>query len=350
MEAPAEFVVLSGFLGSGKTTLLGDLLAADDDGRTAVIVNDVGQVNIDGALIAVTAGVPMATLSNGCVCCSLTNDLQYTIEAMLETRRLSGAAGFRRIILECSGLSDPSSVLRSLSELAHLHMRVRVVTTYACDRPMADQEEFGLAAAQLAAAHVIVLTRMDVADSEQIGQATALVRALGPMAALVAERDRHVRAQRAFDEAEVGEATLPRSPAAFLAEGTVGHPRINVYALQWNGPVAWPLLAAWLENLAGYLEARLLRVKGLVVVEGCEELLLIQGVGQHFDTPRRIRADDPSTGSMGGRRSNLIIIARDTELTEIRDIGPALSMPCRLSMIRSPGAGSAPVRLARLQE
>jgi len=84
-RAPTEFVLLTGFLGSGKTTLLRDFLEGPEAADTAVIINEAGEINIDGAIIAETGrGLPVALLSSGCVCCSVSNDLLYTIEALVE--------------------------------------------------------------------------------------------------------------------------------------------------------------------------------------------------------------------------------------------------------------------------
>ncbi|WP_051974583.1 CobW family GTP-binding protein [Cupriavidus necator] len=335
MEVPRDFFVLSGFLGSGKTTLLTGFLAMEDDGQTAVIVNDVGQVNIDGALIAVQSGVPMTTLSNGCVCCSLTNDLPYTIEALIVERQRAGGAPFTKVILECSGLSEPGGVLRSLGPLAALGMRVRVITTYGCDRPVRD-DDFALAANQLCAAHVIVLTRLDLATMEQISEAVAFVQELGPMASLVMERGRGERSKAAFATENVGLPSPGRSERLIELRGN-GHPRIGVFAIQWDERIDWPTLAAWLENAAGYLDSRLLRVKGLVLLTGADEPILIQGVGQHFDTPRRVPSQESG--------SSLVVLSRDTDLAEIEAIQPCLPV-ARYFMLQSPGAVNK-VRLAR---
>lgn len=335
MQVPADFFVLSGFLGSGKTTLLSDLLSDADDGRVAVIVNDVGQVNIDGALIAVQSGVPMATLSNGCVCCTLTNDLPYTIEALISERARNGGAPFTKVILECSGLSGPGGVLRSLSPLAALGMRVRVITTYASDQ-IVGSDDFALAAAQLCAAHTIVLTRMDLASAEQVSEALAFAQEMGPMATQIVERDRRERAKISFATDNTG-VPAPGRPERLLDLKGAGHPRVSVFAIQWDAKLEWTTLAAWLENLAGYLDTRLLRVKGLVLLDGCDESILIQGVGQHFDTPRRI----PGHESV----SSLVVISRDTILAEIEGMAPHLP-GARYSMLRSPGAGGS-FRLAR---
>lgn len=329
-----DFTVLSGFLGSGKTTLLSTYLACSDISRVAVIVNDVGEVNIDGAVLALQDGVPMATLSNGCVCCSLTNDLPYTIDALVRERRMSGQSPYAQIILECSGLSDPGGVMRSLSALAGLGMRVRVVTTYACDRRVSP-DDFALLSQQVSAAHAIVLTRTDLVSTQQIVDAAAEAKSLGPMGRVIVETDPEARARAAFGAP--GAQALGESRGAPEARYESRHPRINAFSLQWEEDLPWDHVSAWLENLTFYFDNRLLRTKGLVRLEG-GDVLLIQGVGQHFDTPRKMSAFD-SDGS------NLVVICRDATESEISELEPQI--PGMTVSART--AGNTTIKLARPQ-
>ena len=87
-----DFFVLTGFLGSGKTTLLRDFLLSPEAADTAVIVNEVGEIGLDGVVLREGGDVPMATLSNGCVCCQIGSDLAFTIDRLIMTPRGEGAA------------------------------------------------------------------------------------------------------------------------------------------------------------------------------------------------------------------------------------------------------------------
>src|ERR1700760_2454825 len=85
MQSGPQFVIVSGALGSGKTSLLEALLACEDASDTAVIVNEAGEINIDGAVLSESGrGMSMATLSNGCVCCSMTSDLVTTAQDLVQ--------------------------------------------------------------------------------------------------------------------------------------------------------------------------------------------------------------------------------------------------------------------------
>jgi len=301
-----DFVLLTGFLGSGKTTLLVDFLRQPEAADTAVIVNEVGQIDIDGAVIAAdTGGLPMALLANGCVCCSIANDLLYTVEALIATREASGQTPFRRIILECSGLARPGPIIRALGELAPLGMRLSVVA--ACDATAAPfgAATFETAAAQIAAAGTLVLTKLDQACGIALAER---LRGINPLAALVVEPDPALRALAAFTaEPAVGKPDLPG----------IGHPRVAVMTAQ-IGAVALHAILEWLENLAGLAGDRMLRIKGVVRPSDTGCCVLFQAVGTAHSQPRPF--DGPAEG--------LVIIAHDLLPEEIMAMQP--DFPVRL--------------------
>ncbi len=102
---PPAFIVLTGFLGTGKTTLLRDFLDLPEAADTAFIINEAGEIGLDGAILADGGGdVRMAMLSNGCVCCIGGGSLAATVEALLAADRPGAQGPLRRIILETSGL------------------------------------------------------------------------------------------------------------------------------------------------------------------------------------------------------------------------------------------------------
>jgi G3E family GTPase len=326
MIVPAEFILLAGFLGSGKTSLLVDWLALPEAAHTAVIVNEAGEIDVDGAIIAESGTVPMAMLANGCVCCSLTNDLVFTIRALVDERAAAGLAPFRRIVLEASGLSRPGPILRSLAPLAPLGLAVRVVTT--CDATQAAQraEHFDEVAAQLAAASTIIFTKLDLAD---IVPAENLVAAINPLAARVVEHDRNARARAAFAPAAAADA-LPQPTFSNAA-----HPRIAVLRASFDATATWEDRLDWLEDLAAFCGDRLLRLKGFIRRPGTEGTMLIQAVGTLFSPPVAMAGD-------GALPEMLVIIVRDLtarDLAAVNREAPVVVAPHRTtgSLICAPG-------------
>jgi G3E family GTPase len=308
-----DFIVLTGFLGSGKTTLLRDFLAHPDGADTAVIVNEAGEIGLDGVILREEgADTPIAMLSNGCICCQAGSDLAFTIDRLLATERPGASGPLRRIILETSGLSKPGPVLRQLAGLAAYRMRVSVVATFDATRG-AETAQFEEAAAQWAAAHRIVVTKTDAVPAGIVARAQEEVAALNPLSEIVATADRDRAVAAAFTSLS---AVAPMLAPRLMATSTA-HPRIAVRLAKPTGVLAYDDLASWLDNLAGALGERLLRLKGLVRVAESERPMLLQSVGTAFSAPRPF-GKPQSTEPMF-----LVIIARDLQKAELETVAPA---------------------------
>ncbi|MGX7704362.1 CobW family GTP-binding protein [Methylobacterium sp. Gmos1] len=313
MSDVLDFVVLTGFLGSGKTTLLRDYLGLPEAADTAIIVNEAGEIGLDGLILRESGGdVPMTMLANGCVCCQMTSDLARTVEALLAAERPEASGPLRRIVLETSGLSKPGPVLRQLASLAGFPMRVSVLATYDALRGP-ETGGFEEAAAQWAAAHRIVLTKLDAAPHDRLPQARAEIAGLNPLAEIVAGPDRAAAVAAAF-------APLPGAgldPVLLQAEPAGTHPRVAVWLARPVAPLPYDDLAAWLDNLAGHLGERLLRLKGLVRVVEADRPLLVESVGTLFSRPR------PFGRPEEGAAPFVVVIARDLAAGELEGVTPA---------------------------
>lgn len=311
-----DFFILTGPLGSGKTTLLEHLLHSEESGTgTAVIVNEAGAVNIDGAILVESVnGLVIETLSNGCVCCSLGNDLVSTVQDLIETRAKLDLPPFNRIILECSGLSMPGEVVRSLAGLAHLQMAVSIICTYDCSHPPLQGVQFDAVAAQLGAAHTVVLTKMDTATGQELSDARATMERINPFATLVEEESPAVRSQRAFLDASRRpmDTTLVQRRLVLAT----AHPRIHVFQALLAEPNPGDAID-WLENITGCLGEKLLRSK--TIISTPEHDLLMQTVGTAFSAPRLLRKQP--TG-----QSIAIFITQDCNLDQLAQVPSAFTV------------------------
>ena len=312
IAAGPDFVVLTGFLGSGKTTLLRDFLCGPEAADTAVIVNEAGEIGLDGVILREEGGdTPVAMLANGCICCQAGSDLAFTIDRLLAAERPGATGPLRRIILETSGLSKPGPVLRQLASLASHRLRVSVLATFDATRG-AETAAFEEAASQWAAAHRILVTKTDAVSPDVLARAMNEVAALNPLAEVVATADR-ARAVAAAFAPLAGVAPMSAPPQA---AGQLAHPRIAVRLAQPTAVLAYDDLAAWLDNLAGALGERLLRLKGLVQVKESERPVLVQSVGTLFSAPR------PFGEAQATPPLFLVIIARDLEPAELEAVSP----------------------------
>ncbi|HUN42635.1 MAG TPA: GTP-binding protein [Acetobacteraceae bacterium] len=315
IAAGTDFIILTGFLGSGKTTLLRDYLALPEAADTAVIVNEAGEIGLDGAILAEGGTLPIALLSNGCVCCSLGSGLESTVLGMLAERERQRLPPPARIVLETSGLAKPGPILRSLVGLAPLRLRVGVVATFDCTRGTG-LEAFEEAAAQWVGAQALVLTKRDAVSAAALWQAREAAAGVNPTADLLDCDDRRTMLRATFSlRAQAAEG------GTLLQAESVGlhHPRISLVLVRFHQAVPWDDLAEWLDNLAGLCGERLLRAKGLVRITGAAQPLLVQSVGTVFSAPRPFGADEQG-------HSFLVLILRDFDPRKLSEISPALPM------------------------
>ncbi len=209
--------VLSGFLGAGKTTLLNHVLHNKQGLRVAVIVNDMSEVNIDARLVENSGALnrteeKLVEMSNGCICCTLREDL------MVEVERLAKEGRFDHLLIESTGISEPVPVAQTFSfvseesgidlgRFAYIDTMVTVVDSYnffrdfcsterLVDRALTNMEGdhrtiVNLLTDQIEFANVIVLNKTDLADAEMTGTLEATLRKLNPGARIL--RSEHGR-------------------------------------------------------------------------------------------------------------------------------------------------------------
>ncbi len=310
-----EFVLLTGALGSGKTTLLSDYLAIGAPSDTGVIINDAGEVNVDGAVIrADSRDLAMATIGDGCICCSLGNGVQEGIDTLLLARAERGLGPLRRIILETSGLAEPAPILRSLRQIRQMRFNLRIVTTFDAFQPRAGDDFLPPYAAQLAAAQTVVLTKLDRLSEDDWASSAAQARSFNPLAFQLVEANRQQRAKTTFDSARHIE---PPRVSQFAAQ--TGEPsRIKVGFARWHPSATWDEISVWIEDISGNLDSRLLRMKGFVKPGGSSSALLINGVGGIFTPPRSIQVDE-------NHELGLMMILRDVEAEEFIKVSGSIN-------------------------
>lgn len=202
----ARLGIIGGYLGSGKTTLVNLLLAGALPGRTAVVVNDFGSVNIDADLIA-SAGSDTIELTNGCICCQLGDDVARTMTA------LAARTDLDNVLCEVSGVGDPGelAIWRSYPGFTPGPVLVCADATDVV-RLLRDEYVGDTVARQLSAAEVVLLTKTDLAISAEIGAALDACTAAAPDARLL-EQDRLHPERSAARAFAVGVPTEPAAPS-----------------------------------------------------------------------------------------------------------------------------------------
>src|SRR5437763_7933394 len=157
--------LLTGFLGSGKTTLLRRALVSPELADTAVIINEIGEIAIDHHIVDFVEG-SVLELPGGCLCCAVREDLAATLRGLIERRDAGEIRRFRRIVIETSGLADPTPILFTLGTDPMLDHRLRlgrVVTLIDAVTGAESLDRFEEAARQAAVADALVVSKTDLA-------------------------------------------------------------------------------------------------------------------------------------------------------------------------------------------
>ena len=277
--------IVTGFLGSGKTTLISRILRDPAFARTAVIVNEFGEIGLDHELIA-SSDETLLALTTGCLCCAVRSDLVATL-IDLQRRREAGAAAYDRVLIETSGLADPAPILHALMtdrDIVQHHAIDGIITVVDALHGETALHRHAEARRQVALADTLLLSKTDLAaPTERLRARLAMLnRDAMPQSA------RDVVPATLFTGTDIAArfATLPdpppRNPFA-RAQHTDG---IETFVLQCDRPMPALALTLLLEALAEHCGARLLRLKGLVSIEEMPgQPAVIHGVQHVFAPP-----------------------------------------------------------------
>jgi G3E family GTPase len=275
-------VVVTGFLGAGKTTLIRAFLDSPEGHHTAVVINELGAIGIDDQLVRASAGETVL-LGNGCLCCATRSDLQIALRRLVADRDRGVLPWFARVMIETSGLADPSPILqtfstdRALGAEFHIDLITTVVDGATGAATLGWSAEMRK---QIILADRIVVTKTDLIDAAWAGALLHQLRELNQRA------DIATAVNGALATKVLGEPPPVRPDRAahgFAAEA-VHSDGIVSFVLTDERPVAWRSFARAMETLVALRGADLLRVKGLLNVEGCTGPVVVQFV-QHLAHP-----------------------------------------------------------------
>jgi G3E family GTPase len=294
--------VLTGFLGSGKTTILQHLLTLPEMSRTALIINEFGEVSVDHLLVE-NAEEKMVLLSNGCVCCSVRGDLVTAVKSLFARQRSDDIPPFDRILLETTGLADPGPIVQSLIGPALAHYPVyfdSIATTVDTTNVLTAMKHNPQMMPQVAVADSLMLTKTDLSDDERVDQVEAEMRRLNPRATLTRTVKGVADSSCVFGQRLLDPSASPREMRAATEqmfssydEGSSAHtqhPDIQSFVITRDEALSYATLDTFLKSLRSYRGEDLLRVKGLVKVRGSETRpTVIHGVQSVMHPPTTLR-------------------------------------------------------------
>jgi G3E family GTPase len=328
--------IVTGFLGSGKTTLINRLLKRPDMNRVAVIVNELGEQSIDHDLVQVSSE-QMMLLNNGCLCCVLRGDLQDALRELFVKRRTGEIIDFERVVIETTGLADPAPVMQTLMTDTMLQAQYRldcVVTLVDAVNGVGQLDTMQEAVKQAALADRLILTKTDLADEALVRKLQARLRDLNPQAptkrAVNGEIDLAFLINVGLANARSRLEDVERWMGAEVPDEH-GHVHrhdssVRSFCLRYDRPFTWPTFSQCLEVLTALRGPDLLRVKGLVNVEGRQGPLVLQGVQHLFHPPVEL-AEWPSAD----RATRIVFITRGIERTMVENLFAAIKTVANVS-------------------
>ena len=325
MSERIPVTVLTGYLGAGKTTLLNRILLEDHGKRYAVIVNEFGEIGIDGELI-LKSEAELFEMNNGCICCTVRGDLIHTLHLLLSKR-----ADFDSILVETTGLADPGPVAQTFFVDHFLQVRTfldSVTTVVDAKHILLRLVDSPEASEQIAFADQIVLNKTELVSEQELRAIETRLRRLNSLAPI----HRAHRADVALDKV-LGRGGFDLERIAGLAPDFLapahrkaGHVRdehcrpdhehdddIRSLSLTSERPMNRTRVDSWLTGLVAERGRDILRAKGVIEVYGEDRRLVFQSVHMLLegDLQRLWQKDEK-------RCSRLVFIGRNLDEAALR--------------------------------
>ena len=303
---PLPVSVITGFLGSGKTTLLSRLIRQDGMERTAVVINEFGEVGLDHELVAASSDENIMVMDSGCICCSIRGELAETLRDLFGRRAREEIPAFDRVVIETTGLADPAPVLHTLMA------DPMVATCFRLDSVLAtvdgvhgdgqlDRHEESLK--QAAMADRLLLTKTDIAEEDCISSLEDRLAGINPSAPRYRVVQGEIDPDRLFGAGLYDPTTKSADVRNWLREeafeaqkhdhdhdhhdhGSHRHnDRFTSFCVRRDGAYSWNTWVGFLEALITSHGESLLRLKGILNVTGLETPVAVHGVQHMFHPP-----------------------------------------------------------------
>lgn len=308
-EISAKFpvAVLTGFLGSGKTTLLRRLLTDPGMVRTAVLINEFGEIGLDHLLVRSVVGDTIV-LQNGCICCTLRTDLQQGLRDLIDGSSQGKFPEFDRIVIETTGLADPAPIAQTLlldPMLRHQVHLANIVTTVDGMLGVTQLREHPESLRQAAIADRLVITKTDLVSGDHAAALRRDLSRLNPTSRIFDVQSDDFDAAALLTHGVTDPASKLREVQHWLdasaaadhdhdhhhdfdgvheQHGSIHSSDIKSFSLRVEEQIDWAAFGVWLTALLHRHGEKVLRVKGLLNVADASGPVVLHGV-QHVIHP-----------------------------------------------------------------
>jgi G3E family GTPase len=307
--------ILTGFLGSGKTTLLKRVLSEAHGQKIAVIENEFGEENIDNEILVADTQENIIQMSNGCICCTIRDDLRATLQDLAEKKR-KGELDFDRVVIETTGLADPGPVAQTFfmdDEVAEQYLLDSILTLVDAKHAQTQLDDRQEARRQVGFADQIFISKADLVSGQELEALTHRLKHMNPRAPMrpvnfgevslsevfdlrgfnlnakldidpdfLKVDDGHDHGHEGHDHASGEACDHPSHQHGHTGPGSHHHHDDDVKSFVYRA--TRPFNPAKLEDFLGAIVQvygpRMLRYKGVLDMQGTERKVIFQGVHQ----------------------------------------------------------------------
>ena len=323
--------ILTGFLGSGKTTLLKRVLSEVHGQKIAVIENEFGEENIDNDILVADTEEHIVQMSNGCVCCTIREDLRETLSDLVKQKK-AGTLNFERVVIETTGLADPGPVAQTFfmdDEIAEHYLLDAIVTLVDAkhgDQQLDTRQE---ARRQVGFADLIFMSKADLVSPEQADALAHRIKHMNPRAPQKRVHFGEVPIKEVFDLKGFNlNAKLDIDPEFLSGDGHGAHDHdhhdhdhhhhdhapspihdVTVMSISLRGGEMNPdRFFPWIQKVTQTQGPNILRLKGIIAFKGDEERYVVQGVHMIIEGDHQRPWKDGEK-----RESRLVFIGRELD-------------------------------------
>ena len=336
--APKPVTVITGFLGSGKTTLLSALLKKEEMKNVAVIINEFGEVGLDHALVE-HSDENIVELQNGCICCTIQGDLQKTMLDLIDKMSKGDISYFDKLMIETTGLADPVPIIHTLissMDLQRIYTLDGVITVVDATNGEKTLDLQPEAVKQAALAERIIISKIDLIEKDKVISLETRLRAINPSIKIIKSSFGDVSISDLIDLGAYDPFSKSRDVKEWLAVESMDthhdhdhdHHHVNVnrhdenieaFSMTSDTPVNMMAFGLFKDLLMAQMGPDLLRLKGIINIEGKDRPAVIHGV-QHIFHPVHWLEQWPDTE----RQTKLVFITRNVKKEQIEGFFNAL--------------------------